>query len=191
MCIDICSFGARGSWISYTENNLKYTKKKLPNNTTFLPLENSSLLRSKAAYIVTGHILPWKLLYVFLTIEVWLLRGRRSSGRLRKRSWDLYNFLTEIQNLCGSRLNWLEDIHLSYREMWKWRKLGGGEPAAMRATWAASPGDGQLLASSRSPQPVCALCFVIECRVKEVIFSNLSNKAVNMDSRVTDLRGSD
>ncbi len=41
-------------------------------------------------------------------------QGRRSSGRLRKRGLDLYNFLTKIENLCGWRLNWLEDIQLSY-----------------------------------------------------------------------------
>ncbi len=34
-----------------------------------------------------------------------------------ERGLDLYNFLTEIENLCGWRLNWLEDIQLSYLEM--------------------------------------------------------------------------
>ncbi len=43
-------------------------------------------------------------------------RGRRSSGRLRKRGLDLYNFITEIGNLCCWRLNCPEDIQLSYRK---------------------------------------------------------------------------
>jgi hypothetical protein len=46
----------------------------------------------------------------------------RSSGRLHKRGFDLYNFFTNIENLCGWHLNLLEDIQLSYREMWIWRK---------------------------------------------------------------------
>ncbi len=45
----------------------------------------------------------------------------RSSGRLQKHGIDLYNFFTNIENLCCWHLNWLEDIQLSYREMWIWR----------------------------------------------------------------------
>ncbi len=55
-----------------------------------------------------------------------------------------YRFFTIGVDLCGWRLNCPEDIQLSYWEMWKWRKLGAGEPAAMRTEWEASRCNGQL-----------------------------------------------
>jgi hypothetical protein len=73
-----------------------------------------SLLRSEVAYIGTGPILPQKRSFVFLIIGV----SRVLKLRKAAKTWlDLYNFLSEIENLCGWRLNCPEDIQLSVREM--------------------------------------------------------------------------
>ena len=45
------------------------------------------------------------------------IRGRRSSGRLRKRCLDVYNFSSELENLCGWRLKCPAHIQLFFREM--------------------------------------------------------------------------
>ena len=45
------------------------------------------------------------------------IRGRRSSGRLRKRGLDVYNFSSEIENLCGWRLKCPDHIQYFFRKM--------------------------------------------------------------------------
>ena len=45
------------------------------------------------------------------------IRGRRSSGRLRKRGLDVYNFSSELENLCGWRLKCPDHIQYFFREM--------------------------------------------------------------------------
>ena len=45
------------------------------------------------------------------------IRGRRSSGRLRKRGLDVYNFSSEIENLCSWRLKCPDHIQYFFRKM--------------------------------------------------------------------------
>ena len=45
------------------------------------------------------------------------IRGRRSSGRLRKRGLDVYNFSSELENLCGWRLKCPDHIQYFFRKM--------------------------------------------------------------------------
>ena len=78
------------------------------------------------------------------------IRRRRSSGRLRKRGLDVYNFSSELENLCGWRLNCPDHIQLSE----KWREQGCEVTANRGANLLRSEDQFRLVlgtATSRGP----------------------------------------
>jgi hypothetical protein len=105
--------------ISYTESyrdlQQSYRATQLCYRTRKFKLEYSmsAPVRSSVHWNGTYPTLKTSLRF----FELSEFRGRRSSGRLHECGLDLYNFHTEIENLFCWRLNWLEDIQLSYQEM--------------------------------------------------------------------------
>ena len=66
------------------------------------------------SYIILYNII-WSILYYCIILYIYHIIIRTRVYTVARGS-DLYNFLTEVENLCGWRLNRLEDIQERERE---------------------------------------------------------------------------